>query len=182
MAAERSLSVLHGERDGEYMASVEKMDLADLEVEADMGFFKAREMFGWSEPDLRAEAWRACLQGEPKAFEAAAGKLKSLDFRHGPSGLSLLGLILRIENGSDDLDAPLIQLAIRLGAKPDFPIDSKGALALYRCAMEGRIDAALLLIGKGADMNAREPGGHSVAEMARGGHRVCRRIVEISKP
>ena len=163
------------------MTGKKNIDLSNLEIDGNLGFFKQRELFGWTDPNKRAQAWTACLKSDAKAFALACEKLKTLDFNHGPSGLSLLGLVLEIENGSDELDSPMLRLALSRGASPSFPINAQGEMALSRCASEGRIDAALLLIDKGAGLEEKNQGGISLGDLLRRGDKNAKRIVELSK-
>lgn len=155
------------------------IDKTPFEFDETQGFFKLKEAFGWSETASRAKAWRACLDQKPNDLYAACKELKSLDFR-GPTGLSLLGLVLVLEPGGDDLDAPLLRGILRAGASPDYPIDEAGHLALSRCCVSGRVDAALLLLDKGASLSAREPGEPSVFELAQVGHSVAKQLIALA--
>lgn len=145
------------------------------------GFFKLREIFGWGDCEARAQAWRSASAKNALEFDKACLVCKSLDFRHGPSGLTLLGLVLTLESGRDDLDTPFLRIALARGADPNVPIDSQGRLALHRCALEGRVDAALLLIDRGADRWARPSGALSLDDLSKSGDRLARQIMRLAK-
>lgn len=159
------------------------MDIANAcpyDIDADAGFFKMRGIFGWIDCEARANAWRAAGAQMAEAFDKACLDCNGLDFRHAPSGLTLLGLVLTLEVGNDDLDTPLLRIVLARGANPNLPIDAQGRLALHRCALEGRVDAALLLIDRGADPKARPSGAVSLDDMAKGGNLLARRIMQLS--
>jgi hypothetical protein len=158
---------------------MENANAATLAIDESTGFFKLRELFGWSDCLARAEAWRCALSGDADRFDAACAACKELDFRHAPSGLSLLALVMSLEAGGDDLNTPLLRVILARGANPNWPLDTQGRLALHLCAFEERVDAALLLVDRGADPYVRPSGSVSLDDLAKGGHRVARRIMQL---
>lgn len=153
---------------------------AQFDFDSEAGFFKLRDIFGWSETEARSKAWRSALRRNEQDFALALRQVKSLDFRHTPSGFSLLGLILFVENGSDDLDTPLLRTFLSKGGSLDMPLDESGELALIRCAKSGRVDAALLLLDKGASFYAKGADGQSLIDMAKTGHSTAQSIQKLA--
>lgn len=153
---------------------------SQFDFDSEAGFFKLRDIFGWSETEARSKAWRGVLRHNEQEFSLALRQLKSLDFRHGPSGVSLLGLVLFVENGSDDLDTPLLRAFLSKGGSLDMPLDESGDLALIRCAKSGRVDAALLLLDKGASSHAKGADGQSLIDLAKAGHSTAQSIQKLA--